>query len=157
VSSLPDDCSVSSFERVYQAERDGIRRLAYLLVRSEPVAEDLAQEAFLRLYSRFATVENPAGFLRTVVVRLGLTWRSRRDMEKQRLVSVRPARWNEMDELDETWEAIGRLRPERATVLVLRFYEDMTSRDIAHVMGCSAATARSRLRRALTDLRKELQ
>jgi RNA polymerase sigma factor (sigma-70 family) len=155
--SLPDDWSVSSFERVYEAERDGIRRLAYLLVRSEPVAEELTQEAFLRLYSRFATVENPAGFLRTAVVRLGLTWRSRRDMEQQRLVSVRPELWNEMDELDETWEAIGRLRPERAAVLVLRFYEDMTSRDIAHAMGCSPATARSRLRRALTDLRKELQ
>ncbi len=155
--SLPDDWSVSSFERVYEAERDGIRRLAYLLVRSEPVAEELTQEAFLRLYSRFATVENPAGFLRTAVVRLGLTWRSRRDMEQQRLVSVRPELWNEMDELDETWEAIGRLRPERAAVLVLRFYEDMTSRDIAHAMGCSPARARSRLRRALMDLRKELQ
>ena len=49
-----------------------------------------------------------------------------------------------------------RLRPERRTVLVLRFYADMAYDDIARATGCSAGTARSRTRRALADLRKEL-
>ena len=125
---------------MYEREREPVRRLVHLLVRSEAIAEELTQEAFLRLYRSFETVDNPAGFVRTVVVRLAVTRRSWRDVEQQRLAIVRADVAEEMDELDETWEVIGRLRPERAAVLVLRFYEDMTSRDIGSVLGCSAAT-----------------
>ena len=144
------------FDAVYADQRPQIVRLAYLLVRSEHVAEELAQEAFLRLYRDFASVENPPGFLRTVVVRLASTWRSRRDMERERLERVDVPRPPEVEEVDETWEALGRLRPERATVLVLRFYEDLAHRDIARMLGCPTGTVRSRVRRALADLREEL-
>jgi RNA polymerase sigma factor (sigma-70 family) len=144
------------FDGVYAEQRPAIVRLAYLLVRDQAVAEELAQEAFLRLYAGFAEVENPAGFLRTVVVRLASTWRSRRTMEAQRLTLVAPRRATAETELDETWEAIGRLRPHLAEVLVLRFYEDLDHREIGRVLDCPAATARSRLARALRALRKEL-
>lgn len=144
------------FDAVYRDQRLAIVRLAYLLVRSHAVAEELAQEAFLRLYANFATVENPPGFLRTVVVRLAHTWRGRRDMEHERLERLDPAPADTIREPDETWEAIGRLRQERATVLVLRFYEDLSHDEIAAALGCSAATVRSRVRRALHDLGKEI-
>jgi DNA-directed RNA polymerase specialized sigma24 family protein len=41
-------------------------------------------------------------------------------------------------------------------VLVLRFYEDLDFGRIGELLGCSAATARSRAHRALAELRKEL-
>jgi RNA polymerase sigma factor (sigma-70 family) len=41
-------------------------------------------------------------------------------------------------------------------VLVLRYYDDLSHEQIASLLGCSAATVRSRVRRALQDLRKEL-
>lgn len=148
--------SSSDFDDIYRQHHLDIVRLAYLLVRDTQVAEELAQEAFIRLHERMDTVEHPPGFLRTVVVRLASTWRDRRVMERQRLTLVAHAGRSAPAELDETWEAIGRLRPERAQVLVLRFYEDLDYRDIGRLVGCSAATARSRLRRALNDLRKEL-
>jgi RNA polymerase sigma factor (sigma-70 family) len=59
-------------------------------------------------------------------------------------------------EVDEMWQALGRLSPERRTVLVLRFYEQLKHGEIAALLGCSAATVRSRTRRALDDLRREL-
>lgn len=149
--------STESFSDVYADQRIAIVRLAYLLVRSQPVAEELTQEAFLRLYAEFDSVENPRGFLRTVVVRLASTWRSRAAMERARVAQLPGARPASMVEPDETWEAIGRLRPERATVLVLRYYEDLSHRDIARILNCPASTVRSRLRRALTDLRRELE
>ncbi|HMJ77247.1 MAG TPA: sigma-70 family RNA polymerase sigma factor [Iamia sp.] len=154
--SLPGSEGPEGFDAVYVAERPAIVRLAFLLVRDRAVAEELAQEAFLRLFAHFATVENPPGFLRTVVVRLASTWRRRRTMEAQRLTLVATDGHRLPGELDETWEAIGRLRPERAEVLVLRFYEDLDHREIGRILGCSAGTARSRLRRALADLKQEL-
>jgi len=148
----------ASFDAIYADQRLAITRLSFLLVRSMPVAEELAQEAFVRLYQRFDEVENPPGFLRTVVVRLSLRWLDRHDMERRRL-AVAGAGLQHVGEphLDETWEALGRLRPERRAVLVLRFYEDLTHEQAAELLGCSAGTVRSRTRRALADLRKELE
>lgn len=150
------------FDAVYSSEALSTTRLAFLLVRSEAVAEELAQDAFLRLYERFDEVQNPAGFLRTVVVRLAITWLRRHDMEANRLAVVggqqvagqRQA--GDVTEIDETWEALGRLQPSRRAVLVLRFYEDLPHQEIAELLGCSAATVRSRVRRALNDLRNAL-
>jgi RNA polymerase sigma factor (sigma-70 family) len=120
------------------------------------VALELAQEAFLRLFQRFDAVENPSGFLRTAVVRLSLTWQSRHQMERERLALVGVPPPTETPEIDETWDALERLRPERRTVLVLRFYEQMRYEEIAAMVGCSAATVRSRARPALKDLGKDL-
>lgn len=147
----------ADFDHVYTTERLAVTRLAFLIVRSMPVAEEVAQEAFVRLYERFETVDNPAAFLRTVAVRMAVLAQRRSDMERQRLTVIgadqQPGR---APEVDETWEALGRLRPERRAVLALRFYEDLPHDRIAALLGCSAATVRSRTRRALADLRKEL-
>jgi len=148
------------FDRMYRDHALAVTRLAFLLVGSRAVAEELAQDAFLRLYEHMGTVDNPPGFVRTAVVRLALTWQDRRRMEAARLtvvglVSSRPEPVPE-PEIDETWTAIARLRPERRAVLVLRFYADMAFDEIGDALGCSPATARSRTRRALADLRKEL-
>ncbi|HEY3140079.1 MAG TPA: sigma-70 family RNA polymerase sigma factor [Acidimicrobiales bacterium] len=146
----------TEFEQVYTSELQAITRLAYLLVRVPAVAEELAQDAFLRLYERFAEVDSPAAWLRTAVVRLAIGWQRRQQTERRKIpVWVgRPALG--APELDEVWVALGRLSRERQTVLVLRFYEDMSYRDIAALLGWSPATVRSRARRGLNDLRREV-
>jgi RNA polymerase sigma factor (sigma-70 family) len=152
----PPAASSAAFEDVYAAQLQAVTRLAFLLVRSQAVAEELAQDAFLRLFEHFHRVENPPGFLRTVVVRLCLTWQRRDHMEHRLVRQVGVDRPTEVPEVDETWEALGRLQPERRAVLVLRFYEQLRHGEIAEVLGCPTATVRSRTRRALQDLRKEL-
>jgi RNA polymerase sigma factor (sigma-70 family) len=157
---VDDEGWSATFDGVYAHEWDRIVRLGYLLVRSRQVAEDVAQESFVVLYERFPSVGNPQGFLRTVAVRLALRWLRRRALEHDRLEAVvagdDPA-GGEPHLPDETWAALGRLSPERRAVIVLRFYEDLDYRRIGELLACSAATARSRTRRALADLRKELQ
>ena len=63
---------------------------AFLIVGSLAVAEEIAQEAFLRLLAHFDEVENPGGFLRTTVVRLCLTWQSRAATEHSLLARTEP-------------------------------------------------------------------
>ena len=146
----------SSFDDVYAVERRSIVGLAALLVRSQEVAEELAQDAFLCLYERFDTVENPPGFLRTAVVRLCISWQRRSTTERRLIQRVGVDRPSGIPEVDETWDALGRLDPDKRVVLVLRFYEQLRHDEIAELLGCPTATVRSRTRRALTDLRKEL-
>lgn len=145
-----------SFDDVYGTELEAIVRLAALLVRSHAVAEELAQDAFVRLFQHFDEVDNPAGFLRTVVVRLALNWERRHRTEDRLIQRFGVDAPTYIPELDETWDALGQLCPERRAVLVLRYYEQLSHQEIAEVLGCRPATVRSRSRRALQDLRKEL-
>lgn len=82
-------------------------------------------------------------------------------MEHERLALVAGARPIDPNavgfDIDETWEALGRLDADRAAVLVLRFGEDLNQGEIGEIVGASAATVRSRTRRALNDPRKELE
>lgn len=65
------------FTRVYRAERNRLRRVAYLMTGQRAVAEELVHDAFVRLHHKWDTVEVPAAYLRTTLVRLCLTWRDR--------------------------------------------------------------------------------
>ena len=153
-----DDAAAATqtFDDIYRQQRPRLVRTAYLIVRSQHVAEELVHDGFVRLHQNIDTVESPGGFLHTAVVHLCLTWLKRRDMEHDRLRRVTgPA---EADgEPDELWDAIGRLAPDRRVVVVLRYYEDLSYQQIADVIGCPVGTVRSRLNRAVADLREEIE
>ena len=145
-----------SFDDVYRECRPPMLRVAYLIVGSHALAEELVQDAFLRLHEHFDDVENPGGYLRTIVVRLSVAVRNRTAAEANRLAAAyEPAPTGDA-EIDSTWDALIRLRPERRAVLVLRFYEDMRPAEIAHLLDVREGTVRSRLHRGLADLRREL-
>jgi RNA polymerase sigma factor (sigma-70 family) len=157
MTDSPDRVEQSGFDTVYAAERARVVRAAYLVVGSYAVAEELAQEAFVRLHEHFAEVRNPGGFLRTAVVRLAISWRRRAAREQLHLATVdEPGPTGEVV-IDETWDALDALSPERRAALVLRFYDGLSHEEIATAMGCRVATARTRVHRALADLRKELE
>lgn len=130
-------------------------RLATALTSDRGVAEELVQEAFLEVMQRWDGVDNPEGYLRTVVVN--------RCRNHQRGMGVRrrhtpaaPPLTVDAPELDEMWAALAALRPRRRTALVLRFYEDLPIDEIARLLECRPGTVSSLLHRGLADLRKVL-
>jgi RNA polymerase sigma factor (sigma-70 family) len=145
-----------TFEAVFEESRSRVVHTAFLIVGSLAVAEEIAQEAFLRLLAHFDEVENPGGFLRTTAVRLCLTQRSRAATERSLLARTAASTPTGEPEIDSTWDALATLRPERRAAIVLRFYEDLGYDAIAQAMGCRTATARTRVHRGLADLRKDL-
>lgn len=163
------DAATLNFDDIYRLERPKLVRVAFLIVRSQHVAEELVHDGFLRLHQNLDTVDSPGGFLHTAVVRLCLTWLKRRDMERDRLqllpvdeegatasgghgAAAPPA----VEDADELWDALAHLDPDRRAVLVLRFYEDLPYEQIAEIVQCPVGTVRSRIHRGLADLRKEI-
>lgn len=143
-----------AFTLVYRAERNRLRRVAHLMTGQTAVAEELVHDAFVQLHQRWGTVEVPAAYLRTTLVRLCLAWRDRAEMGRAR----EPRTVDRVDppEIDETWELLATLPQDQRVALVLRFYEDLPVDEIARVMGCRPATARTRIHRALAKLREEM-
>ena len=144
---------------VYSAERDGLVRLAYLMTGSRVVAEDLVQDTFIRVMARIDADGRPGPYLHRSVVNACYSWHRRAWRE------VRPGGDWTPPEPDagpegadvEMWDALRRLPPRRRTVLVMRFYLDMTEADVAAALDCRVGTVKSTTHRALADLKRILQ
>jgi RNA polymerase sigma-70 factor (sigma-E family) len=127
-------------------------------------AEDLLQEAFLRLsrvWQRVSGSGSLDAYVRRTMVNLRTSrWRRRR-VHAVTMTEVpelaRPADdATRITDRDEMWLALSALPPRMRAVLVLRFYEDLTEAETAAVLECSIGTVKSQSSRALDKLRESL-
>jgi RNA polymerase sigma factor (sigma-70 family) len=144
-------------------ESDGaaLLRFAYLLCRDTGRAEDLVQDALVRMMRSRSTVGAPAAYARKVIVNEYLGWRRR--LSSTERVGTEGFDTGVADATDAVadrelvWQLIGSLPPRARAVLVLRYYEDLPDAEIAAVVGCAEATVRSIAARAFTLLRSSPQ
>jgi RNA polymerase sigma-70 factor (sigma-E family) len=148
---------------LYAAHAGEATRLAYLLTGDRPLAEDLAQEAFVRLFGRFRDLRQPEAFrayLRTTVVNLSRSHFRRARVERAFLARAAaepvPAGSGPHDR-GEVWEALGTLTPRQRAAIVLRYYEDLTEAQTADVLRCPVGTVKSLVSRGMERLRRELE
>ena len=71
-----DDVQLLQFESFYEREYTATVRLAGFLSGDRTIAEDIAQDAFMRTQREFERIANPGGYLRTTVVNLCLLYTS---------------------------------------------------------------------------------
>jgi DNA-directed RNA polymerase specialized sigma24 family protein len=144
---------------LYRAEQPGLVRLATLLVRDQAVAEELVQEAFVRLHPKVATVERPGAYLRTIVVnlcrghgrRLGTAAAHRPEPVAATAAPGLPA------DLSPVWLALGGLPDRQRHALVLRFYLDLPDDEIAQLLDARPGTVRSLISRGLAALKEVVE
>ena len=146
--------AAEEFNDLFEQQRSSMVRLARLLTGSLEVAEELVQEAFVKLQLAPTVVQNPEYYLRTIVANLSRGYLRRLRLERAfrpdtRIVLAPP-------EIDETWQALCRLPFRQRAVLALRYYEDLSEAEIARVLGCRLGTVKSSHHRALATLRREL-
>jgi len=143
---------------LFTTHRAEMVRLAHLVTGSNAVAEEIVQDAFLRLRERWPSLDdNPVGYLRTIVVNGARSQLRRQEVERRHEPALRRDQVVTGDpEIDETWAAVCRLPERQRAVLALRFYEDLPESDIAEILGCRLGTVKSSLHRGLKRLRKEL-
>jgi RNA polymerase sigma factor (sigma-70 family) len=139
---------------LYLRQREAMVRLARLLTGSVVVAEEIVQEAFLRMHQQRTSPENPAGYLRTTVANISRSHLRRLRLER-RLQAPERVTFND-PVIDETWAAVRRLPFRQRAVLALRFYDDLPEVEIARLLGCRLGTVKSSLHRGLAKLRDEL-
>lgn len=136
-----------------------LRRAAYLMCGDQDLAEDLLQEAFIALAEKWESVENPDGFVRRVVYRQRVSWwRKRRREVTSDVLPERgiPDGADERARDDEVHRALRALPPRQRAALVLRYFEDLTEKQTAEVMGVKPGTVKSLSHHAIARLREEL-
>jgi RNA polymerase sigma-70 factor (sigma-E family) len=155
VDATAADRSPSAFTALYLHEYVGLVRLAFLILGSREQAEEVVQDAFVRLHGRWRRVDNPGGYLRTSVVNGCRDARRRlvRYRAREPRLAVRAETYDTPDELSD---ALATLPVRQRAVLVLRFYGGMNEAEIAATLGIRPGTVKSSLHRGLERLRREL-
>jgi RNA polymerase sigma-70 factor (sigma-E family) len=149
---------------LYERHAPAASRLAYLLTGDRAFAEDLVQEAFVRVVGRFRHLRVPDAFdayLRRTVVNLHTSHLRRRRLERAYLeregrVPTETA-MPDVGAREDLWRAVLALPPRQRAAIVLRFYEDLSERETADALGCSTAAAKSLVARAMQTLRARIE
>ncbi|MEW6154555.1 MAG: sigma-70 family RNA polymerase sigma factor [Actinomycetota bacterium] len=150
---------------LFSAEGPSLVRLARLFVDDRNAAEDLVQEAFIRLARSAHRIEDEAkaaAYLRSIVLNLA------RDHNRRGLVSLRhrlpldDRRSREEDVLElredqrQVIEALRDLPHRQRSCLVLRYYQELGIDDIASVLGISRNSVKTHLQRGLAAMQSRI-
>ncbi|WP_433475256.1 RNA polymerase sigma factor [Spirillospora sp. CA-142024] len=154
------------FVRRYQARVYG---LAYALVGSSAIAEEVAQEAFLRAWRHAGAYDPRKGraitWLLTITRNLAvdaMRLRGDRPVDPHVLLSTLTSGERgatpstSFEDAEELREALRALPPEQSTPIVLSVYYGLTAGEIADREHIPLGTAKTRLRRGLAKLREAL-
>jgi len=148
-----------TFESFVAEHSVAFQKFAYLVIGNPEDARDAVQDALLGAYRQWPTMRstrNPTGYVRRSIVNANVSrWRKRR-----REVVVAEVR-DKVESGDERLfdslylGALTRgLSSRKRAAIVLRFWEGCSFAEIAEVLDCGEATARSLVHRALGELRK---
>jgi RNA polymerase sigma-70 factor (sigma-E family) len=162
-AAVSDDTGFS-FEEFVRSRSPHLFKLALLLTgQNRAEAEDLLQIALERAYRRRALLSphrSPEPYVRQVLVNASIDRRRLlRRRGEQPLDSASPEpvtddRSGEVANRDLLLRALASLPQRQRTVLVLRYWEDLSEIEIANMLGCSVGTVKSQASRGLARLRQ---
>lgn len=146
----------ASLIELYRAYYAPMVRLSYLITGSNALAEEVVQDAFIKIRGHLGSVESPVAYLRAAVVNGSHNHHRHKEVER-RLAPLTATPEAVTDSLDELSDALAALPERQRTVLVLRYYQDLTEAEIAEVLGCRPGTVKSLAHRGLESLRKVIE
>ena len=121
----------------------------------------MVQNAVVQALTHVHTLREPA-YMRTLFYRilvnegLGYLRKNKRCLPVEELPEDFASEEGDIAERLDMYRAVSALPPKLRTVVVLRFYEDMPLSDIARVTSTNLNTVKSRLYKALAELRRDM-
>lgn len=137
-------------------------RLAYSYVQNKENALDVVQNAICTALEKCDSIRNPDA-LRTWIYRvvvneaLQLLRKGKREVSWDPQIMPEDVYWEApVEEVQEVYAQVQKLPPPIKTIILLRFYEELSLKEIAQVTGLNINTVKSRLYRGLADLGKTI-
>ncbi len=152
----------ADYSEYVESRLPALRRLALLLCQDRHRADDLVQQAVIRVYMRWAkasAADNTDAYVNAILVREFLHERrsgwTRRVRVTDHLPET-PILTADRDGLMDLQAAVTALPPGQRAVLVLRYYCDLNIDQTAAALGCSTGTVKSQTAKAIAALRGRL-
>lgn len=150
------------FDEFVVSASPGLLLLALRLCGDRGEAEDMLQVTLWRVARHWpVSGGNPVGYARRVIVNLQTDrWRKRSRGHWETPVAAVPERVVvelQIEERQALVDALFRLPPRQRTIVVLRYWEDISLEETAALIGCSVGTVKSTASRGLERLRTFLE
>jgi RNA polymerase sigma-70 factor (sigma-E family) len=159
---------------LYAEHWTGLVRLAWLLLRDDQLAEEVAQEAFIAVHRRWDSIRDHAratAYLRRAVVNGARSGLRHRGVEQRHLAREQsePTAYGSVPEPspeqralareshDAMVRALGGLPQRQREVLTMRYYLDLSEAEIADALGISAGSVKAHAHRGLAALRHGME
>lgn len=164
VPGVPACAPADAFDGFYRANYASVVRLAYSLCGSMPIAEELAQEAFVTAHQRWERLhgfDRPDLWVRRVVINRSISFRRRAATERRALEQLHdrqaPTVIADLPLADEElWAALRELSPRQAEALALFYVEDQPLSEVAKILGLGEETVKTHLKRGRAALATKL-
>ncbi|HVT21861.1 MAG TPA: SigE family RNA polymerase sigma factor [Mycobacteriales bacterium] len=150
-----------TFEEVFPVLIRDAYRVAYRLLGDRSEAEDVAQEACARAFSRWSSVrDHAAPWTVRVASNLALDLlraRTRAVKRNERIASEQTgAKGASTDDRLDLYAALSKLPRRQRESVVLRYLGDLSEAQTADIMGCSVGSVKTHASRGLSALREVL-
>ncbi|MCZ2258088.1 sigma-70 family RNA polymerase sigma factor [Sporosarcina sp. G11-34] len=159
---------VANIKGIIAEHGDYLLRVAYLYVKNNATAEDIVQDVFIAFYEKQEQYRGDAS-LRTYLVKMVVnrshdylrSWKNRRIILFEKITGKSTNHTPERamlkkSEKQELVEALFTLSIIYREVLILYYFEEMTTVEIAKLLTCPEATIRTRLQRARKQLKNRI-
>lgn len=145
-------------DKVLESE-ETLYRISRSILRNEQDCEDAVQDAILTAYSKLSTLKNEEYF-KTWLVRILINKCNQRLKQRKRLLSaeVLPEQTNDtLGSGAEVRMAIEQLNPKIRVVVVMKYIEGFSVKEIKDVLKIPEGTVKSRLSKGREELKKKLE
>ncbi|MDO8686371.1 MAG: RNA polymerase sigma factor [Clostridiales bacterium] len=151
-----------AFEALVQKYHNELYHTALGIVRSSWDAMDICQDTFLKAFSSLNKLRDPGKFRawinRILINRCNDYFRHNQKVivsgEIEREDFLKNENKNENEEAMDLLKTLSSLKKETRTVLVLRYFQDLSIKEIASIAGCPEGTVKSRISNGLKELRR---
>lgn len=161
----------AAFERLYEATRAKLFGVALRILRRHALAEEVLQEAYLRVWRNARkfdpAVATPITWMVAIarnlaidIVRKKTDASLEEEVEAMDVVAETPdplARGELTEELKRLLACIGKLEPERRRLVLLAYYDGWSCEQLAEKLDTPANTVKTWLRRSLIEIRECLE
>ncbi|MCU1365905.1 MAG: polymerase, sigma-24 subunit, subfamily [Ilumatobacteraceae bacterium] len=146
--------AVMHFDDLYRSQFERMVRLAHVLVDTQEEAEEVVQDAFATVLTRFARIDHPEAYLRRCVLN-----GARQVLRRRRIVRRQPVPPVESSSLafNHVLDAVRRLPHRQRAAIVLRYEMQLSDAEIAQSLRVPIGTVKSTLHRAVARLRLEVE
>jgi RNA polymerase sigma factor (sigma-70 family) len=148
----------AEYDLLFSVEFPAVMRSVYLILHQVEPAEDITQDAFVQLlrhWKKVSRYDRPGAWVRRVAIRLAVDSLRRERLRSVLERKVQPPVADESTEPD-MMRAIQELAPNQRAAIVLFYFEDRPTAEIADILGCAEPTARVHLHRGRKHLAESL-
>jgi RNA polymerase sigma-70 factor (sigma-E family) len=151
----------ADFSEFFTSSWPRLFRVIHTVAGDAASAEDALQSAYAKAFAswrRVSSTNRPEAYVRRMALNELFAVRRRAWWRAERSDGGRPSGTHDSHDSgvvdrDAVWRAVLALPMRQRAVIVLRYYEDLSERDIAKILGCSAGTVKSQASDALATLR----